>query len=74
VKPCAPFEVADGLRRPSVHRQTQEGSLTPEGVSYRSEDGAIEAETRTSTTACGAPEKKPSREKSDSSLRRLRSE
>ena len=66
--PCAPFEVTGGLRRPSLQRQTQEGSLTPEGLSYRSEDGAIEAKPRTphATTACGAPEK--SEEKRDSSF------
>ena len=46
VKPCAPFEVADG--RPYIGG-AREGSLTPRGVSYRSEDGAIKAKPRTHT-------------------------
>jgi hypothetical protein len=49
VKSFAPFEMTDGLRSPYLHRQTQESSLTPEGVSYRSEDGAIGAKPRTHT-------------------------
>jgi hypothetical protein len=57
--------VADSLEKAVPTQADQERSLTPEGVSYRSEGGAVEAKPRTphATTARETRETKPREER-----------